>query len=89
MLESQLKAKAKKLLEQSGWLVVHIIQCNLNGWPDTMILKDGKAIFIEFKRPGKKARALQEYRMKKIREKGFEAMVIDDLKMIEELLQSA
>lgn len=85
MLESALKSRAKKELEKAGWLVVHLIQTNLNGIPDTMILKDGKAIFIEFKQKGKTARELQEYRIKQLKEHGFEAVVIDDMEEVRKL----
>jgi hypothetical protein len=42
-----------------------------------MLLKDGKTIFIEVKRPGYKLRPLQEYRRKEIEAKGFEFYVMD------------
>jgi Holliday junction resolvase len=86
MLESTLKTKAKKELEKAGWLVIHLIQTNLNGIPDTMILKDGRAVFIEFKQAGKEARELQEYRIKQLIDNGFEALVIDDMEGVKKLI---
>jgi hypothetical protein len=86
MLESTLKTKAKKELEKAGWLVIHLIQTNMNGIPDTMILKGGRAVFIEFKRLGKEARELQEYRIKQLTKYGFEALVIDDMEGVKKFL---
>jgi len=85
MLESELKRRGTKLLESWGWMVIHLIQTNQNGIPDTLCLKDSKAIFIEWKQPGKKPRELQLYRIKKLLDQQFETLVITDLKEIEKL----
>jgi hypothetical protein len=76
MTEAQLKQKCSKQLEAWGWLVVHIIQCSKNGWPDTQILRNSKTLFIEFKVPGKQPRELQAYRIRKLREQGFETIIV-------------
>lgn len=34
MREAELQSKITKQLESAGWLVVKVIQCNKNGWPD-------------------------------------------------------
>lgn len=83
MLESELKKKCKEKLEQYGWLVIHIIQSNCNGIPDTLILRNSRAYFIEFKRPGQAPRELQLYRIRKLQEKGFKTYVVTSLKDIE------
>lgn len=83
MLESEIKKRCTKLLESWGWEVVHIIQCNKNGYPDTLILRNSRAYFIEFKRPGKVPRELQLYRIRKLQEKGFKTYVVTSLKDIE------
>jgi Holliday junction resolvase len=85
MLESEIKRKSKERLKQWGWLVVHIIQSNTNGIPDTMILRKGKMFFIEFKRPGEAPDPLQQYRIRKLREQGFETLVVTNLNQIEHL----
>ncbi|WP_368127468.1 VRR-NUC domain-containing protein [Bacteroides caccae] len=43
--------------------------------PDLLCLKNGKASFIEVKRPEEKPRPLQEYRMNELRNLGFECEV--------------
>lgn len=85
MLESEIKRRGTKLLESWNWEVVHIIQCNKNGYPDTLILRAGIAVFIEWKQPGKKPEELQLYRHKKLQEQGFKTFVITDLKELDAL----
>jgi hypothetical protein len=83
VLESELKSKATKKLQNWGWLVIHLIQTNCNGIPDTMILRKTKVFFIEFKQPGRTPEELQLYRIRKLREQGFETLVITDLRQLE------
>jgi hypothetical protein len=85
MLESQIKKKCTGQLEKWGWLVIHLIQTNCNGVPDTIILRSSKAFFIEFKQQGKAPRKLQSYRIRKLLDQGFETIVVTDLKDIQHL----
>ncbi len=85
MLESALKRKGTQLLESWGWMVIHLIQTNANGIPDTIILRKSEAYFIEWKQPGKTPRELQQYRIRKLQEQGFKTFVVTDLKDIEKL----
>lgn len=85
MLESALKRKATALLESWGWMVIHLIQTNTNGIPDTLILRKSEAYFIEFKQPGKIPRELQAYRIRKLQEQGFKTFIVTSLKDIEPL----
>lgn len=66
-------------MERRGYLVVKIIQCTLNGWPDLMCLKNGKVVFIEVKRPGGRASPLQLLRHEQLRAEGFPVLLIDNL----------
>lgn len=51
------------------------------GYPDRMILMpNGKAIFIEFKAPGKTAYLLQQYMHREMRKLGFAVEVHDTVK---------
>lgn len=48
------------------------------GWPDRIcILPDGKVGFVEVKRPGEEPRPIQAYRIKKLKELGMKAYVLD------------
>jgi Holliday junction resolvase-like predicted endonuclease len=83
MEESIIQTKIKDHLKKRGYLVVKIIQCTLNGWPDLMAMKDGKCVFIEVKRDGEPLAPLQEYRRGQIRKAGCQhitAWGIDDVK---------
>lgn len=78
MRESDIQSRITKQLESVGWLVVKIIQCNKNGWPDLMALRDNQTVFIEVKAPGKKPRPLQQYRHQQLIKQGFKTIVIDN-----------
>jgi hypothetical protein len=77
-LESHIQDRIVKRYKAQGFIVVKIGLCNLNGFPDLMLLKDGKASFVEVKRPGQKPRPLQEYRLKELRDAGFDAFVLTE-----------
>lgn len=84
MLESELKRRCSKQLESWGWEVCHIIQCNKNGYPDTLILRMGTARFLEFKQPGKHPTPLQIYRHDKLKVAGFEVKIVRSLSDIQD-----
>lgn len=77
-LESAIQRKIIKRYEDDGYLVVKIGLCNKGGFPDLMLLKNGKASFVEVKRPGQKPRPLQEYRLRELRDAGFDAFVLTE-----------
>lgn len=77
-LESVIQRNIIKRYEEDGYIVVKIGLCNKGGFPDLMLLKDGKASFVEVKRPGRKPQPLQEYRLKELRDAGFEAFVLTE-----------
>ena len=74
-LESVIQSSLIKKYESQGYMVVKLILTNKSGIPDLLLLKDGKASFVEVKREGQKPRPLQEYRIKKLRSLGFEVHV--------------
>lgn len=83
MLESEIKRKGTQKLESWGWIVLHLIQTNLNGIQDSVIFRNRVVWLIEWKQPGEKPRELQQYRIRKLREQGFETLVVTDLRQIE------
>ena len=74
-LESKIQAGIIKRLEAQGYYVVKLGITNKPGIPDLLVLKNGKASFIEVKRPGEEPRPLQEYRIKELKKLGFECEV--------------
>jgi Holliday junction resolvase len=79
-MESKIQKDIIKEAEKQGWYVVKIIQCNKNGFPDLLLMKNGRVIFIEVKDTGKQLRPLQEYRKKEIEKCGFEFFTLDNCK---------
>ena len=74
--ESILQSKIIHHFELLGWYVVKIIQCNKNGMPDLMLLRDGKTFFIECKAEKGRLSELQKYRHEQLQELGFEVRTI-------------
>ena len=78
MLESKIQTKIKKKLEAEGWLVIKLIRTSVNGIPDILALKNGRAIFIEVKQPTGKLSEVQKLRIKQLQEQGFEVKIWQD-----------
>lgn len=79
MRESQIQSKIMDRLQKNGWYVVKLMLTNKSGIPDLMALKNGKAVFIEVKRPGQKPRPLQLVRHEELAMQGFETYVMDNI----------
>ncbi len=76
--ESEIQRNIIKRYEADGYMAVKIQLCNRNGFPDLMMLKDGKAVFIEVKRSGQRPRPLQTYRHEQLLKAGFEVLVLTE-----------
>lgn len=78
MTEQKIQAKLIKQLEADGYYVVKLSVTNKPGIPDLIAIpKDSDAEFYEVKRPGKKPRPLQEYRIKELKKHGLKVYVYD------------
>ena len=74
--EQKVQTKRIKELEAEGYYVIKLIKTNKNGIPDLIALHPDKGIlFSEVKRADGKLSALQEYRIKELKEKGFNVEV--------------
>lgn len=79
MLESAVQSKIIKQLEKLGCIVIKIIRANKSGIPDLLVLlPNGRAVFIEVKKPGGVASKLQQYYIELFRKQGFTAFICDD-----------
>ncbi len=76
MKESQLQTKVKDLLTKHGWLVIKLIQTNLNGIPDLLCIRKGYCMFLEIKTEEGVVAPLQEHRMKTLNAYGVHARVV-------------
>ena len=83
MLEKIIEHKLVKAARERGGLAWKFTSPGTSGVPDRIVLlRDGKAGFVEVKAPGQKVRPLQELRMRQLRRLGFFAAVIDGLEQI-------
>jgi hypothetical protein len=85
MRESEIQSKCINYLKKQGWYCLKVIRCNVNGYPDLTIFKDGQTIFIEFKTEIGKQSKLQEYQQQLIEAQGFKYYVVrslDELKLL-------
>lgn len=74
----------KKVKERGGKCIKQTAE---TGIPDRLVLMPGgKAFFVELKAPDKVPRKIQEVYMKRLRNLGFDCYVVDNTKMIPELL---
>ncbi len=63
MLESNVEEPVVKYAKSKGMVIFKLDFATNAGWPDRLFLtKDGAHFFIEFKRPGKTLRKLQNHR---------------------------
>ena len=79
MRESAIEKAVCDFARENGCLVVKLASPGDRGKPDRAFFKDGKTMFIEFKRPGGKVTALQYRALKQLREHGFFAMWTDSI----------
>tara|TARA_Y100000310_G_scaffold325691_1_gene389523 strand:+ start:1507 stop:1821 length:315 start_codon:yes stop_codon:yes gene_type:complete len=76
-IEKAVGLHAKKL----GWLFWKFTSPTQRGVPDRILVHDGPLIvFIEFKRPGGKLTPLQTKKIEKLRSRGVDVYVIDNVK---------
>jgi Holliday junction resolvase len=74
--EQKVQTKRIKDLEAEGYYVIKLIKTNKNGIPDLIALHPDKGIlFSEVKRADGRLSTLQEYRIKELKEKGFNVEV--------------
>ena len=84
MLENRIEKRLKDEVEKIGGKAKKFVSPGMSGMPDRIVLlPGGKIIFVETKAPGKKLRALQEYRAKELRGLGFRVEMIDTLEKID------
>ena len=86
MLESQLQASCIKYAKSKGWYVLKVIKCNISGFPDLTIFKDGKTIFVEFKSEIGKQSELQKYQQKQLESQGFKYYLVNNLNYFKEIV---
>ena len=76
MTEQQIQKKRIDQLEKEGYYVLKLIKTNKNGIPDVVAMHPEKGVlFSEVKTPKGKLSKIQEYRLKEIKNHGFDVEV--------------
>ena len=86
MLESKIQASCLKYAKSKGWHVLKVIKCNISGFPDSVLFKDGKTIFVEFKSEIGKQSELQKYQQKQLEYQGFKYYLVKNLNYFKEIV---
>ncbi len=89
MRESQVEKAVCEWAKANGILAIKFTPMGEVGWPDRIFLCRGKCVFIEFKAPGKAARALQKFRIGTLADAGFIAEIHDNVDSTIKTLHSA
>lgn len=87
-LESATEQEVVGWAAANGWKSYKLNGYGDRGKPDRLFGKDGKAVFIEFKAPGKPARKLQERELRQWEQRGFATLCTDDFSSACRFLQA-
>ena len=72
MTEQQIQSKRIKELEAEGYYVLKLIKTNKNGIPDLVAIPPNcEVLFSEVKTPRGRVSPLQKYRLKELKEYGY------------------
>lgn len=74
--ESSIEYRFVKRLVSLKFIVLKV---GHTGWPDRLIMRNGRHLWIELKRPGGKLRPSQLKRMQKLAASGEACMIVDDV----------
>ena len=89
LLESDIEIRAVVYAKSIG--IRNVIKLNVTGsvgWPDRVFFKNGRALFIEFKRPGEQPRPTQVFKMDMLRNDGFQCEVCDSFVQAKQVLDN-
>jgi Holliday junction resolvase len=88
--ERSIVAKGMAVAKSLGFYAVklHGSAYSLVGIPDVMCLKDGKAYFIEFKRPGEDPTKIQQHRIRELIAVGCPSTVCRSAGDVREFLEA-
>ena len=83
MREKYIEQKLVSEVKKRGGICLKLASTGLDGIPDRLVLMaKGRVAFVELKAPKQKPRKLQLVRIKKLKELGFNAYVLDNVKDI-------
>lgn len=80
MKESTIEKKVTAYAFVKGWESIKLNGPGDRGKPDRVFLKRGRAVFVEFKAPGRKPCELQKHFASKLKSNGFDTHIVDNVK---------
>jgi Holliday junction resolvase len=80
---SKFQTKTIKKLKSKGWKVLKTIRLSESGYPDLICMREGVTIWVECKEAKDTLKPLQAFRIKELKENGFNAFVEHDGKYSE------
>lgn len=78
MIESTIEAWVCEKAEEAGWLVRKVKWIGRSSAADRLFAKNGRVLFIEFKRPDNVPTPTQERELQRLRDAGVEVHVVDN-----------
>lgn len=87
LTEAQIEAAAVKAVKAEGWEVYKFTSPQRRSVPDRLFVREGRVVFIEFKRPGGKLTSGQEREIAKLRDAGAEVWVCYSVQQVAEVLK--
>jgi Holliday junction resolvase len=89
-LERTIVAKVMDEARRLGWWTMknHGNAYSLKGLPDVLVIKDGRAAWMEVKRPGHDATRVQEHRMRELAKVGCPVTVVRSVGDAREFLEA-
>lgn len=85
--ESDIRRQIQDYLRWTGWTVLYHLQGlgSMRGMSDLQALKDGRAVFIEVKRPGGRQSEAQKKFQELVEAAGFEYVLAKSVEDVEHL----
>ena len=86
--EKELETACTRYAREKGYLSIKLENTGHTGIPDRLYLKDGRAIFVEFKTPaGGRLSLFQSHWLRRLEKEQFTACVIRSEEEIKELIK--
>ena len=86
-LESDLQSDALDFGHVRGWFAQKTEFAGRRGAPDTVFIRHGRTVWIEFKKPGEVPTRQQEKVHQEMRAKGAEVYAVDSMERVREILR--
>lgn len=86
-VETDIEGKAVKYAEERGWWAAKFVSPGRRGVPDRIFIRDGRVLFIEFKKDGKEPTAQQLKKHRDMVAHGAEVHWVHNLKQAYDLLR--